>query len=172
MEQHIYWKSHSQHGWYDLMQQRINFFSETLYNLGYRPIGLAFPLNGILQAHVYVCMNSSCWKADFWRGGCPRWGKSKYAKILSVTLTWPIKKVKVQRSRNFDWPYVRHFLPQNQSVWCSGNALPISLMYVNYKREFDVLTLRFEKNAEITQIGISRIVFEIGLFMGGLSGLK
>ena len=33
-------------------------------------------------------------------------------------------EVKVLRSRNFDWPYLRQFLSQDQNVWCSENVLP------------------------------------------------
>ena len=36
-------------------------------------------------------------------------------------------KVKIQRSINFDWPYLRIFLLHNQNVWCSENISPVSL---------------------------------------------
>ena len=52
-------------------------------------------------------------------------GKSKNVKMVPVTLTLTSKiSSKIQRSRNFDRLYLRQFLTQNQSVWCSGHALP------------------------------------------------
>ena len=46
---------------------------------------------------------------------------------------------KVLRSRNFDWPYLRHvLLSQNQNDWCSGHTLPTSLTHMNQKSEFNL----------------------------------
>ena len=56
-------------------------------------------------------------------------------------------EVKVQRSRNLDWPYLSS---QNQNVCSSGHALPTSSTWVNSKREFELLTLKFGKNVDIT----------------------
>ena len=54
------------------------------------------------------------------------------------------------------------FITQYQNVWC-----PMSFASVNDRLYLDLLTLRIEKNDKITQIGISRLIFEI--FMCGLN---
>ena len=57
----------------------------------------------------------------------------------------PENEVKVQGSRYFNWPYLRHLLSQNQNVCCSGCALPWALTIVNHVSQLDLLSLTCEK---------------------------
>ena len=53
-------------------------------------------------------------------------------------------EVKVQRSRNFNWPSLAIFITGSKcSVFCEPT--PLSLKFMNDKSEFDLLILKFEE---------------------------
>ena len=62
-----------------------------------------------------VCneISSRCWEADFWCGCGTQPGSPKMSKMLYLTVDLdfdPENEVKVQKSQNFDWPYLRSLL--------------------------------------------------------------
>ena len=91
------------------------------------------------------------WSYFFYEGGL-----SKKCQNGACYLDLDVENdVKVHRSWHFSWPHLRYFLTQNQNVSCSEHALPMSLKSANDRREFDLLTLCFEKMRNCKHVGYS-----------------
>ena len=73
---------------------------------------------------VCVCVTRRSW--FFLCDGSPQWGIPKNVKIVPVILTVTWKMRSKYRGHDILIDHLRHFLSQNQNVWCSGNTLPMN----------------------------------------------